>query len=310
MTPSPSEDILIRRILDALNDSGKTAVGISNYIKAKYYRIESSHEIKKVISKYLLNEKVQFEPYFEVYKLKTKSTTYLGENVPNSRWVNERKKRKKETKQSKILFIESPEIFNIPEKISFLNELYKRREKLMLLPIDERLNNKRLEIIETLSEIKELKPIATQIFIDLDFNSKLKVLNSLVPTLKNELRNEIKADDGIKEFQENIDNSSNSLPESKTESDLDDRSSQVTIVTKNIIISTPKNERDSAETKSTPNSSEIIKNENEPSETRLDSIPIESLIKLVTEEKIRLGKLDGNLLAENILYRIKKGKWD
>ena len=308
MTPSPSEDILIRRILDALNDSGKTAVGISNYIKAKYYRIESSNEIKKVISKYLLNEKVQFEPFFEVYKLKTKSTTYLGKNVPNSRWLNERKKRKKETKQSKILFIESPEIFNIPEKISFLNELYKRREKLMLLPIDERLNNKRLEIIETLSEIKELKPIATQIFIDLDFNSKLKVLNYLVPTLKNELRHEIKADDGIKEFKENKDNSLNSQVES--ESYLDYRSSQLTSFPKNIIISSPKNESNSAETKSTPNSSEDIKNENEPSETRLNSIPIESLIKLITEEKIRLGKLDGNLLAENILYRIKKGKWD
>lgn len=308
MSPSKSEETLIREILEALSDSGKTAIGIFNFIKVKYKKDESVHEIKKVIGNYLLNDKVKFEPYLEVYRLKKNSITYLGENIPNSRWVNERKERKKETKKSKLLFIESPETFNIPEKISFLNELYKRREKLMLLPIDERLNNKRLEIIETLSEIKELKSIATQIFIDLDFNSKLKVLNYLVPTLKNELRHEIKADDGIKEFQENKDNSSNSQVES--ESDLDDRSSQLTSFPKNIIVSTPKNESHSAETKAITNSSEVIKNENEPSETRLNSIPIESLIKLVTEEKIRLGKLDGNLLAENILYRIKKGKWD
>jgi hypothetical protein len=308
MSPSKSEETLIREILEALSDSGKTAIGIFNFIKVKYKKDESVHEIKKVIGNYLLNDKVKFEPYLEVYRLKKNSITYLGENIPNSRWVNERKERKKETKKSKLLFIESPETFNIPEKISFLNELYKRREKLMLLPIDERLNNKRLEIIETLSEIKELKSIATQIFIDLDFNSKLKVLNYLVPTLKNELRHEIKADDGIKEFQENKDNSSNSQVES--ESDLDDRSSQLTSFPKNIIVSTPKNESHSAETKAITNSSEVIKNKNEPSETRLNSIPIESLIKLVTEEKIRLGKLDGNLLAENILYRIKKGKWD
>jgi hypothetical protein len=35
-----------------------------------------------------------------------------------------------------------------------------------------------------------------------------------------------------------------------------------------------------------------------------------SIENLIIEEKIRLGKLDGNLLAENILFRIKKGKWD
>lgn len=307
MSPSKSDETLMREILEALSDSGKTAIGIYNFIKIKYKKDESVHEIKKVIGNYLLNDKVKFEPYLEVYRLNKKLKNDQEKSTVNKSNFLE---RKKEIKQSKIHLIESPKTFNIPEKISFINELYKRREKLMLLPIDERLNNKRLEIIETLSEIKELKPIAIQIFIDLDFNSKLKVLNYLVPTLKNELRHEIKADDGIKEFQDNKDNSSNSLPESESESELEDRSSQLTSVTKNFVISTPKNESNSAETKSTPNSSEVINNENEPFETRLDSIPIESLIKLVTEEKIRLGKLDGNLLAENILYRIKKGKWD
>jgi hypothetical protein len=45
-------------------------------------------------------------------------------------------------------------------------------------------------------------------------------------------------------------------------------------------------------------------------DTSQEFIKVENVIKIIIEEKIRLGKLDGNLLAENILFRIKKGKWD
>ena len=45
-------------------------------------------------------------------------------------------------------------------------------------------------------------------------------------------------------------------------------------------------------------------------DTSYEFIKVENVIKIIIEEKIRLGKLDGNLLAENILFRIKKGKWD
>ena len=51
MKPTPSEDILIMRILDALSEGGKTALGISNFIKAKHYRVETAYEIKNIIYK-------------------------------------------------------------------------------------------------------------------------------------------------------------------------------------------------------------------------------------------------------------------
>ena len=39
-------------------------------------------------------------------------------------------------------------------------------------------------------------------------------------------------------------------------------------------------------------------------------LTVEQAIKLVLEEKTRLGTLEGNLLAENIIFRLKKGRWD
>ncbi len=52
-----------------------------------------------------------------------------------------------------------------------------------------------------------------------------------------------------------------------------------------------------------------VQNENKliQPETKLT---VEQAINLVIEEKIRLGTLEGNLLAENIIFRLKKGKWD
>ena len=95
MTPTPSESILIIRIIDALSDSGKTPLGIANYIKAKYYRVESTHEIISVIRKYLLEEKVLFESFYGLYKLKNRvnsskkiDPTFENRNKPKKQLKN------------------------------------------------------------------------------------------------------------------------------------------------------------------------------------------------------------------------------
>ena len=38
-------------------------------------------------------------------------------------------------------------------------------------------------------------------------------------------------------------------------------------------------------------------------------LKLEDVIKIINEEQARLGTLEGNLLAENIIFRLKKGKW-
>ena len=81
MSPTPSESILIIRIVDALTDSGKTALGISNYIKAKFYRVETTHEIITVIRKYLLDDKVLFEPIYGLYRLRNKNQVFSCSNL-------------------------------------------------------------------------------------------------------------------------------------------------------------------------------------------------------------------------------------
>ncbi|MFM7681522.1 MAG: hypothetical protein ACKO7P_02115, partial [Bacteroidota bacterium] len=169
MKPAPSEDILIKRILDALSESGKTTLEIAHFIKAKYYRIETTHEISKVIRKYLLEQKVQFEPYFEVYRLikpsESKATDYSNQSQKHSRH----------------------ETIDIPEKVGFLNELYRRRQDFLRLPLEERLKNKRLEIIETNTEIECLKPLAIEELSHLNENDRSKVIKLLFAGLRGEL---------------------------------------------------------------------------------------------------------------------------
>ena len=39
-------------------------------------------------------------------------------------------------------------------------------------------------------------------------------------------------------------------------------------------------------------------------------IDINNLLKIIAEEKYRIGKTDANLLAENITFRLKNNLWD
>ncbi len=308
MSPTPSESVLILRILDALSDSGKTALGISNYIKAKFYRVETSHEITIVIRKYLLDEKVMFEPFYGVYRLKYKLNSKKKEKVAS-------KKRDKFDFKNKGNFpkveIKSPAELNypeiqIPQNVSFLNELYKSRERLMLLPVQERLTTRKLEIIEIIAEIEGIKPLAISELSQLDYNIRAIVIRELVPSLKTELRKVV--------FEEGK-NQNSKIESEELEEDYDTKIEFVDVEEEIVDIQTTvKFENEIFEKKEFQET--VIENEqlSEGAETNvnfdMEFIPVESVIKLIIEEKIRLGKLDGNLLAENIMFRIKKGKWD
>lgn len=293
MKPAPSEDILIKRILDALSESGKTSLGIAHFIKAKYYRIETAHEINKVIRKYLLGQKVLFEPYFEVYKLNRKS------DLGSSRGSDQKE------------FIQKSDT---PKNVRFLNELFKRRQDLLRLPIEERIGNKRLEILETNTEIECLKPLAIDDLVKLKQYERDEVIKSLFPGLKSELE-KIKFpnddfiisninDDTIHMF---IDENESIQP-TQSEDEPNDESinfeyssdfDDLVVYTdneKNIVISD--------ETINHEILDEQKRNVNPDAQ-----LTVEQAINLIIEEKTRLGTLEGNLLAENIIFRLKKGKW-
>lgn len=294
MKLAPSEDILIKRILDALSESGKTSLGIAHFIKAKYYRIETTHEINKVIRKYLLGQKVLYEPYFEVYKLNSKSD-FSSSRGSDNKGLDQK--------------------FEIPKNLQFLNELYKRRQDLLRLPMEERIGNKRLEIIETNTEIECLKPIAIDNLAKLKPNERVEVLKLLFPGLKSELE-KIKFpndDNTISDLNDDSDHLLEDEKESiqKTESENEPYDESI-----NFEFSI--NFNDSVDSSFDDNENEIISNESlnhkihdeQKRNVNPDAqLTVEQAINLIIEEKTRLGTLEGNLLAENIIFRLKKGKW-
>jgi hypothetical protein len=316
MKPTPSEEILIVRILDSISDSGKTELGIANYIKAKFYRIETTYEIKRVIKKYLLGVKIFYEPNFEVFKL-------LIGNVPI-----------KENYSNQKLVVS--DFFQIPEKVSFLNELYKRRQDLLRLPIEDRLKYKRLEIIETNTEIEYIKPLAVQELSQLQEIERLEIIKYLFPLLRAELekiqftKDELIVDEDEinKDSQVNLENNidkdldletKQTFDENKPLSynfnsddiifdyDIDYDESQIQfkqdIITDNVAL---EKDADESYTESEINKKREVQSRAVLPDTKLT---IEQAINLIIEEKIRLGTLEGNLLAENIIFRLKKGKW-
>jgi hypothetical protein len=314
MNPTPSESVLIIRILDALSDSDNTDLGISNFIKAKHYRVETAHEIKTVIRKYLLGDKVILDPIQGLYKLKNrsqiKSFSKVEPKTKKNRSVRnyfESKFKKEERKPNEKPYQEQLKI-DIPQNVSFLNELFKRREQLMRLPVEERLNKRKLEIIETIAEIDGIKPLAIEELSFLEKNIRTRIILELIPSLKNEIQKVTFHDDKIQVEDHEIDEISDD--EGDIEFDINYFENEkiqiesIDFVNDEIIKNF--NAADQLE-----NNDFIIDKENETNDIQnKELIPVESVIKLIIEEKIRLGKLDGNLLAENIMFRIKKGKWD
>ena len=310
MSPTPSESILIIRIVDALTDSGKTALGISNYIKAKFYRVETTHEIITVIRKYLLDDKVLFEPIYGLYRLRNKNQVNSIAKIKSTSNIPIRSKfevKKNFSRDESKSALESiSEKIKIPQNVSFLNELYKSRERLMLLPVQERLTTRKLEIIETIAEIEGIKPLAISELTQLDYNFRAMVIRELVPSLKTELRKVVFPEDK---------NQNSKIESEELEEDYDTKIEFVDVEEEIVDIQTTvKFENEIFEKKEFQET--VFENEQlrEDAETNVnfdkELIPVESVIKLIIEEKIRLGKLDGNLLAENIMFRIKKGKWD
>jgi hypothetical protein len=293
MNPTPSEEILIKRILDALSDSAKTALGIANYIKAKFYRVETTYEIKQVIRKYLINVKVQFEPYFEVYRLIKSSESNVKDYSNPSQKISKQ------------------ETIDIPEKVSFLNELYKRRQDLLRLPLEERVNLKRLEIIETNTEIECLKPLAIEELSYLREIDRFEVIKLLFAGLRTELEKIQFPKDKIdsEELEEAGDyNQEENYSEQSHEELFPDEEEDIAIDI-DLIDLHEKIYESKREFENDTDDEEIkdIENKNVLPE---EILTVEQAIKLVLEEKTRLGTLEGNLLAENIIFRLKKGKWD
>lgn len=295
MTRTPSEKILIKRILDALSDSAKTALGIANYIKAKFYRVETTYEIKRVIRKYLIDDKIQFEPYFEVYRL-IKSSESKATNYSNQ-------SQKTTTKET----------IDIPEKVGFLNELYRRKQNLLRLPIEERVNNKRLEIIETNTEIECLKPLAIEELTLLKENERKEVIKILFDGLKTELekiqfpKGKIALEEDKDEYvskKEDLNQEDNHSSGEIFSQDENDPRVKIDFSELQILTYAPPIEEIAKEI-GNEEKLEIEKKNVLPD----DMLTVEQAIKLVLEEKTRLGTLEGNLLAENIIFRLKKGKW-
>jgi hypothetical protein len=311
MNPTPTESVLIIRILDALSDSDKTDLDISNFIKAKHYRVETAHEIKTIIRKYLLEDKVILDPIHGVYKLKNRSQINSFPKVEpktkkkrSVRNYFESKFKKEERKPNEKPPPEQLKI-DIPQNVSFLNELFKRKEQLMRLPIEDRLNKRKLEIIEIIAEIDGIKPLAIEELSYLEKNIRTKIILELIPSLKNEIQKVTFQDDKIQVEDHEIDE----ILEDEDDIEFDINYIENEIVSVDQInneITKNFNTADQLESNEFIIDKEIESNEIQSKEL----IPVESVIKLIIEEKIRLGKLDGNLLAENIMFRIKKGKWD
>ncbi len=305
MKPTPSEDILIIRILDALSDSGKTALGISNFIKAKHYRVETAYEIKKVIHKYLINEKVIFEPLFELFRLKKKEGI-IDRGAERSNSLHSKNDPSSNVKNFDFNKINSTFEIELPKNVLFLNELYLRRAKLISFPYEERISKYKLEIIETISEINGIKPLAIEELSQLSDLDRAQVIIKLMPVLKSEIQKisfpkQSKTDDQLitksdlsrpSEIENNV---AEKLVEQLNEPVLSQVDSPGLL-----------NEPDKLNIEVLS----IVTKEEVVNDTSHEFIKVENVIKIIIEEKIRLGKLDGNLLAENILFRIKKGKWD
>ncbi len=305
MKPTPSEDILIIRILDALSDSGKTALGISNFIKAKHYRVETAYEIKKVIHKYLINEKVIFEPLFELFRLKKKEGI-IDRGAERSNSLHSKRDITSTVKSFVNNNINSNFEIELPKNVLFLNELYLRRAKLISFPYEERISKYKLEIIETNSEINGIKPLAIEELSKLPDLDRTQVIIKLMPVLKSEIQKITFPKGSIS--KEHLLTKTDHPQAPEIENNVAEK---LVEQLKEPIMS----EVDSPALKNEPDylSKENLLNVTKDevvNDTSQEFIKVENVIKIIIEEKIRLGKLDGNLLAENILFRIKKGKWD